>query len=334
VASSDFFLFVSHVAENRSSAMEIVDELERRGTRCWIAPRDIRPGMPFDDAIVEAIEASRAMLLIFSDLCNESEYIRREVTVAGESRKTIIPFRIEDAQPRKGLRVRLSDLNWIDAFVSRERAIDELVKSFVPNANDPRRPDPAPSAMRDVGKQTTGTIQAQPTLADTTTQSPPIMTIAAGATAETMTAPKLEPVATPGDRPDTKLKDEASNRVHFDSASLSGTARQDAKNISLPSGEIVVAARSRRWPLIIGAVAVGALILVFMASNRQTPTTSPTTVSTPTAPPAVASAPGANTDATQADIILRQIQLDAAARKKERDKIQEDLTTKLREISK
>ena len=51
VATSDLFLFVSHVAENRVSAMEIVDELERRGTRCWIAPRDVRPGEPFDDEI-------------------------------------------------------------------------------------------------------------------------------------------------------------------------------------------------------------------------------------------------------------------------------------------
>jgi hypothetical protein len=66
------------------------------------------------------------MLLVFSDLCNESEYIRREVTVAGESHKIIIPFRIEDAQPRRGLRVRLSDLHWIDGFAARERAIDEL----------------------------------------------------------------------------------------------------------------------------------------------------------------------------------------------------------------
>jgi hypothetical protein len=67
--------------------------------------------------------------LIFSDLCNDSEYIRREVTVAGESQKIIIPFRIEDAKPRKGLRVRLSDLHWIDAFVSREKAINELMQS-------------------------------------------------------------------------------------------------------------------------------------------------------------------------------------------------------------
>jgi hypothetical protein len=52
------------------------------------------------------------------------------VTVAGESRKVVIPFRIENAQPKHGLRVRLSDLHWLDGFASREMAIDELVKTF------------------------------------------------------------------------------------------------------------------------------------------------------------------------------------------------------------
>jgi hypothetical protein len=127
-ADSNLFLFVSHVAEDRTAAMEIVGELERRGVRCWIAPRNVRPGRPFDDEIVDAIEDSRAMLLVFSDLCNESEYIRREVTVAGESQKIIIPFRIEDAHPRRGLRVRLSDLHWIDGFAARERAVDQLAE--------------------------------------------------------------------------------------------------------------------------------------------------------------------------------------------------------------
>lgn len=136
----DFFLFVSHVSEDRSSAMEIVAELERRNVKCWIAPRDVRPGQPFDDEIVDAIESSRAMLLVFSDACNENEYIRREVTVAGESHKLIIPFRIEDARPRHGLRVRLSDLHWIDGFVARERAISELAGRFTgPEPKEARR---------------------------------------------------------------------------------------------------------------------------------------------------------------------------------------------------
>ena len=112
--------------------MAIVAELERRDVKCWIAPRDVNPGRPFDDEIADAIDASQAMLLIFSERCNEREYIRREVTVAGESHKTIIQLRIENAQPKRGLRVRLADLHWVDGFTSRERAIDELVKTFRP----------------------------------------------------------------------------------------------------------------------------------------------------------------------------------------------------------
>jgi TPR repeat protein len=151
MAASDPLLFVSHVSEDRAAALEIVNELERRGILCWIAPRDVTPGRPFDDEIVEAIENSRAILLIFSDLCNESEYIRREVTVAGESHKLIIPFRIEDAQPRRGLRVRLSDLHWLDGFAARERAIDEVAKRFAPALSIPRL-HPTPAEMPAPGR--------------------------------------------------------------------------------------------------------------------------------------------------------------------------------------
>src|SRR5580704_3407719 len=139
IGASDLFLFVSHVSEDRDAAMAIVDELERRGIKCWIAPRNVHPGTRFDDEISDAIDACRALLLIFSDQCNESEYILREIHVAGQSQKVIIPFRIENAHPRRGLRVRLSDLHWIDGFVSRERAIDDLVRHLLSPAA-PTRP--------------------------------------------------------------------------------------------------------------------------------------------------------------------------------------------------
>src|SRR5215831_5988887 len=132
--SDDFFLFVSHVTEDRAAASQVVDELERRGVRCWIAPRNVRPGGTFDDDIADAIESCRALLLIFSSRCNESDYIRREITVAGNANKRIIPFRIEDAEPKRGLAVRLANLHWIDAFVARGRAIDEVVRSVRPSS--------------------------------------------------------------------------------------------------------------------------------------------------------------------------------------------------------
>jgi TPR repeat protein len=122
-------LFVCHVTEDRTVASDLVLELETRGLKCWFAPRDIEGGRPYDDAIADALDDCRAMLLVFSDRCNDSDYIRREVTVAGENGKPVIPLRIEDAKPRKGLKVRLADLHWIDAFVERDRALDQLVEA-------------------------------------------------------------------------------------------------------------------------------------------------------------------------------------------------------------
>lgn len=125
------FLFISHVSEDRGHAAELVCELEQRGVPCWIAPRDVKPGEPYDDQIAQAIDDCTAVLLIFSEHCNTSDYIRREITVAGEARKLVLPFRIEDVQPKRGLRIRLADLHWIDGFIARENAIQTVVRSVV-----------------------------------------------------------------------------------------------------------------------------------------------------------------------------------------------------------
>jgi ABC-type amino acid transport substrate-binding protein len=120
-------LFVSHVTEDRKAALGIIHKLERRGVGCWVAPRDIQAGKPYDDEIVEAIESCPAMLLIFSERCNGNQYIRRELTLAGESQKLVIPLRIEDAEPKGGLRARLVDLHRIDAFADEDAAVAEVI---------------------------------------------------------------------------------------------------------------------------------------------------------------------------------------------------------------
>jgi hypothetical protein len=150
---TDLVLFVSHVSEDAAAALEIVAELERRGVPCWVTPRNVRPGRPFDEEIAVAIEHCRAMLLIFSEHCNGNDYIRREVTVAGELGKDIVPFRIEDVKSRGALQMRLSDLHWINGFRARERAIDEVVRIFMPAKDEARSeppslaPSPAPSPV-------------------------------------------------------------------------------------------------------------------------------------------------------------------------------------------
>ena len=41
--------------------------LESNGVRCWIAPRDVTPGMEWSECIIDAIEECRVMVLVFYD---------------------------------------------------------------------------------------------------------------------------------------------------------------------------------------------------------------------------------------------------------------------------
>lgn len=109
-------VFVSYPAEAKSTADAVTAALEGNGIRCWIAPRDVRPGSDWSEAIVEAIERSRLMVLIFSKEANASQHIKREVERAVDANLPIIPMRIENVSPSKGLSYFISSPHWLDAM--------------------------------------------------------------------------------------------------------------------------------------------------------------------------------------------------------------------------
>lgn len=59
-------VFISHSSKDKAVANAICAALEAAGIKCWIAPRDIRSGEEWPEAIVNAIKKSRFMILIFS----------------------------------------------------------------------------------------------------------------------------------------------------------------------------------------------------------------------------------------------------------------------------
>src|SRR5262249_44295636 len=44
--------FISHAKDDQKRAREIATSLEERGLKCWIAPRDVRPGQSYGDEII------------------------------------------------------------------------------------------------------------------------------------------------------------------------------------------------------------------------------------------------------------------------------------------
>lgn len=109
-------VFISYSSKDKAVADAACATLEARGIRCWIAPRDVLPGKEWSASIIEAIKASRAMVLIFSADANQSRQIRREVNHAVEKGVAVVPFRIQDVMPSEAMEYYLDVTHWLDAL--------------------------------------------------------------------------------------------------------------------------------------------------------------------------------------------------------------------------
>jgi hypothetical protein len=109
-------IFISHSSKDKTIADAICATFEANGMRCWVAPRDVPPGAAWGAAIVEAIEQSRVMVLVFSDNANASGQIAREVECAASHGVTIVPIRMQDVAPARTLQFFLSNIHWLDAL--------------------------------------------------------------------------------------------------------------------------------------------------------------------------------------------------------------------------
>src|SRR5687767_3358540 len=62
----DHDVFVSYSSKDRLVADAVCATLEANRLRCWMAPRDIRPGMDWGSAIIDAIGDSAVMALLYT----------------------------------------------------------------------------------------------------------------------------------------------------------------------------------------------------------------------------------------------------------------------------
>jgi TolB-like protein/cytochrome c-type biogenesis protein CcmH/NrfG len=107
-------VFVSYASPDAAVANSIVENLEQHGLKCWIAPRDVKPGAEYADAIVRAINDAKVIVLIMSAAAVASAHVGREVERAASKRKPIIAFRIDAASLSAALEYFMSQSQWIE----------------------------------------------------------------------------------------------------------------------------------------------------------------------------------------------------------------------------
>jgi len=108
-------VFLSYASADAVVASQVCEFLESHGVSCWMAPRDVKPGTAYADAIVRAINEASALVLVLSGAAMASEHVSREVERAASKRKQIVAFRVDAARLSAELEYFLSRSQWIDA---------------------------------------------------------------------------------------------------------------------------------------------------------------------------------------------------------------------------
>jgi hypothetical protein len=108
-------VFISHSSHDKNAAQLICGALEEAGVSSWIAPRDIRPGIFYPEAIVDAINRCRLIVLLHSQAANHSLHVLREVELGVRYSKEILPICLEPVEFSKGLTYLVASIQKIDA---------------------------------------------------------------------------------------------------------------------------------------------------------------------------------------------------------------------------
>ena len=98
-------VFVSYSSKDKAIADTIVAALENNQIRCWYAPRDIKPGEDWGNAITTAVINARIFLMIFSGNANQSQRVLDELNFAISQQAVILPFRIENLEPKGAMKL-------------------------------------------------------------------------------------------------------------------------------------------------------------------------------------------------------------------------------------
>src|SRR5207253_10461664 len=154
-------VFISYASQDAAVARALVEALERHGVACWIAPRDVKAGAQYADAIIRAISSAKVIVLVLSEGAIASSHVSREIERASSKKRPIIALRIDGAPLTPALEYFLSESQWIEAQTgSMEAAYAKLIDDI----RDPARTAPRNTAAVPLEVSAATARAAQPKL--------------------------------------------------------------------------------------------------------------------------------------------------------------------------
>ncbi len=128
MASKD--VFISYKAEEKEEAIWVRSVLESNGVSCWMAPTSIPGGSSYAIEIPQAIRQAKVFVLILSSRAQASQWVSREVDLAINEGKIVLPFMLENCALRDDFNFYLTNVQRYAAYENKAAAIRKMLNEI------------------------------------------------------------------------------------------------------------------------------------------------------------------------------------------------------------
>ncbi len=118
-------VFLSYRRSDQELARSLVQAMTAQGLDVWWDQR-IEGGEDWREAIVEGLTNSDALVILFSEDCNASKQLKKELAIADTLDKEVIPILIEDTKPKGHYLYELAARNWLQIHPNPEAKVGEV----------------------------------------------------------------------------------------------------------------------------------------------------------------------------------------------------------------
>ena len=113
-------VFISYASQDREKILDLVERLGSAGVPVWIDQMGIEGATMWSQEIVAAIRGCKVLILAISKNSADSENVVKEVALASESRKRILPVYLEQAEIPESMAYQLAGIQRVDFFEGQE----------------------------------------------------------------------------------------------------------------------------------------------------------------------------------------------------------------------
>ena len=109
-------VFISYASKDRKRILDLVDRLESAEVSVWIDQMSIEVATMWSQEIVSAIRNCKVLILAISGNSADSKNVVKELALASEGHKNILPVYLESAEIPESMAYQLAGIQRVEFF--------------------------------------------------------------------------------------------------------------------------------------------------------------------------------------------------------------------------